>query len=130
MTVDEATQAMRTLANAPAGRYFASGAYRDTNDGKPDYAGFQSSIVNRAFGEYMLKHQRQSDGQMRGSDNWKRGIPRDEYFRSLKRHVQDLYLEWEGYDSRDGIDEALGGLMFNLQGFWLELLKERRANER
>jgi hypothetical protein len=107
------------------GRYFDTGAYRDADADKPDYAGFQSSIVNRAFGEYMQRHRLQSDGQMRGSDNWKRGIPKDEYFRSFKRHAEDLFLEWEGYDSRDGIDEALGGLMFNLQGFWMELLRER-----
>jgi len=107
------------------GRYFDTGAYRDSDSDKPDYAGFQSSIVNRAFGEYMQRHRLQSDGQMRGSDNWKRGIPKDEYFRSFKRHAEDLFLEWEGYDSRDGLDEALGGLMFNLQGFWMELLRER-----
>jgi hypothetical protein len=107
-----------------------TGAYRDTEDGKPDYIGILSPLVIRAFGEYMVRHRRQSDGRYRGDSNWKRGQDKAHYLRSLSRHYQDLMLEIDGYDSRDGIDEALGGLMFNLQGFWLELLKARRANDR
>ena len=47
--------------------------------------------------------------------------------KSLLRHAIDLWLEHDGFESRDGIDEALGGLLFNAQGYWLELLKEREA---
>jgi hypothetical protein len=109
------------------GRHFEGGAYRDSDVGKNDYSGFLSPIVLQAFGDYMRQHQLQSNGEMRGSDNWKQGIPKEEYFKSFLRHCLDLWLEYDGYESRDGIDEALGGLMFNLQGYWHELLKERRC---
>ena len=105
------------------GRHFPSGAYRDTAEGKPDYRGYLSPLVIRAYGEYMLKHQKQSDGEMRGSDNWKAGIPTDAYLSSMYRHFLDVMLEADGYQSRDGMDEALGGLLFNLMGFMHERLK-------
>lgn len=107
----------------PQGRYFASGAYRDTADGKLDYAGFLSPVVLKAYAEYMDRHRVQSDGSLRGSDNWKQGIPRDVYFKSLLRHVHDLWMEHDGFESRDGLDEALGGLLFNVMGYWHERLR-------
>jgi hypothetical protein len=108
------------------GRTFPTGAYRDSDDDKPDYAGYLSPLVIQAYGQYMLKHQVQSNGELRASDNWQAGIPRGEYLKSMWRHLLDLWLEHDGYQSRDGIDEALGGLVFNVCGFWLETLKERR----
>lgn len=110
----------------PEGRYFEGGAYRDTDTGKPDYAGFLSPLVIKAFGEYMDRHRLQSDGTIRDSANWKAGIPREEFFKSAWRHLHDLWMEVDGYESRDGLDEALGGLLFNVMGFWYELLRERR----
>jgi hypothetical protein len=106
-----------------AGRYFESGAYRDSADDKPRYAGFLSPLVIRAYGQYMLKHQKQSDGNMRGPDNWKLGMDQHEYLESAWRHLLDLWLEDEGHESRDGIGEALGGLLFNVMGYWHEHLK-------
>lgn len=108
------------------GRYFCSGAYRDSKEGKPDYAGFLSPIVIQAYGAYMLKHQVQSDGEVRGADNWKAGMDRREYLESAFRHLMDLWLEDEGFPSRDGVDEALGGLLFNIMGYWYETLMDRR----
>jgi hypothetical protein len=109
------------------GRRFVSGAYRDADAGKPDYAGFLSPLVIQAYGEYMDRHRVQSDGRLRGSDNWKAGIPRDVYLSSAFRHFHDLWMEHEGYESRDGIGEALGGLLFNVMGYWHEHLKEQRG---
>lgn len=108
------------------GRYFESGAYRDGEEGKPDYEGFLSPLVIQAYGAYMHKHRRQSDGEMRASDNWQRGIPKDEYMKSAFRHFMDLWLEHRGHESRDGIEEALGALLFNIMGYWHELLKEEK----
>lgn len=113
------------LGARPSGRYFEGGAYRDTDDGKHDYEGFLSPLVIRAYGDYMHKHRRQSDGRLRDSDNWQRGIPRAEYMKSAWRHFLDLWLEHRNHRSRDGIDEALGGLLFNIMGYWHELLRER-----
>ena len=108
------------------GRYFKSGAYRDGLDGKVDFEGFLSPLVLEAFGRYMHRHRIQSDGQLRASDNWQKGIPREQYMKSAWRHFMDLWREHRGYDSRDGIEEALGGLLFNVMGYWFELLKEEK----
>lgn len=109
------------------GRYFEGGAYRDTDEGKHDYEGYLSPLVLQAYGEYMTKHRMQSDGNLRDSDNWQHGIPRDQYMKSAFRHFMDWWLEHRGYQSREGMDEALGGLLFNLCGYWHETLKEDRA---
>ncbi len=100
------------------GRYSESGAYRDTAEGKHEYGGFLAPEVIRAFGEYMHKHRTQSDGELRSSSNWKKGMPTAWYYEGLLRHVLDIMLENDGLASRDGLDEALGGAMFNLQGLW------------
>ena len=105
-------------------RKFDTGATRDNDENKPDYEGFLSPIVIQAYGAYMLKHQVQADGEVRPSDNWAKGIPMDAYMQSAWRHFLDLWLEHRGYGSRDGIEEALGGLFFNIMGYWHEYLKE------
>jgi len=104
---------------------FETGAYRDGQIGKPDYEGYISPLVIKGFGKYMLKHQNQSNGIMRESDNWQKGIPKEAYIKSMIRHQQDLWMEWRGYKSRDGLDEAMYGLMFNIMGFIFETEKER-----
>jgi len=111
------------------GRYFESGAYRDDNTGKPDYSGFLSPAVLVMFGKYMMKHQLQSDGVMRDSDNWKAGIPKEDCFESLVRHIMDLWLEEDGFQSRDGVEEALGGILFNAMAYWLAYIKEQESDE-
>jgi len=130
-TFDEwlAKQDPRKHSNRPArtcvGRQFETGAYRDTDDGKPDYEGYLSPLAVRRFGAYMLKHQRQSNGEMRGSDNWQLGIPKDQYLKSAWRHLLDVWLEHRGHASRDGLEEALCALLFNVQGYLHEVLKEQ-----
>lgn len=110
-------------------REFATGATRDDAEGKPDYTGYYSPLVTRRFGEYMLKHQRQADGTMRGSDNWKGGMPRKVYHASLKRHMLDVDLEMDGYESRDGLEDALAAIIFNAQGLLYEVLLNRDIDE-
>jgi hypothetical protein len=74
----------------------------------------------------MKKHQVQSDGVIRDSDNWQKGIPRDVYMKSLLRHTHDIWMEHRGYESREGIEDALAGTMFNAMGMLLEVLKEKK----
>lgn len=114
-------------------RTFDGGATRDDDTNKPDYEGYLSPLVIRRYGEYMLKHQRQSDGTMRSSDNWQYGIPRDAYMKSLWRHFFDVwslhrgYNVWNlprGYTARECIEEALCALIFNAMGYLHEHLKE------
>jgi hypothetical protein len=111
-------------------RTFQTGATRDDEDTKLDYEGFLSPIVLQTYAEYMHKHRKQTDGKLRDSDNWQKGIPKSAYMKSLWRHVMDLWLEHRGYKSRDGIKDALYGIIFNSMGYLFELLKEELADER
>lgn len=116
-------------------RQFASGATRNLDNNKIDYEGFLSPSVIEAFGKYMHSHRLQKDGTMRDSANWQAGIPLDVYMKSGWRHFFDwwkLHRGLEAASPEDGhqIDkvEALCALMFNVQGYLHELLKEQ-SNE-
>lgn len=102
-------------------RVFESGATRDSDEGKIDYAGCLSPYALKAFGEYMRAHQVQADGTLRDSRNWQKGIPMPAYVSSAARHWHEV---WEGYE-RSGAPsiEALCALMFNVQGMLHELTK-------
>jgi len=117
------------IDNPPKIREFDTGATRDIEEGKNDYEGFLSPAVLQAYGDYMTKHRVQADGELRPSDNWQQGIPKDVYIKSALRHIMDLWLEHRGYPSRDGIEAALGGLLFNIMGYWFESLKEWKETE-
>ncbi len=108
-------------------RIFKSGATRDTEDGKFDYEGFLSPVVLERFGRYMHKHREQADGKLRPSDNWQKGIPREAYIKSMFRHFMDLWKEHRGYPSRDGIEDALCGIIFNAMGYLFEYMREDDA---
>lgn len=107
-------------------RTFETGATRDTEEGKYDYEGFLSPIVLERFAEYMNKHRIQSDGKLRDSDNWQKGFGIDHYevcMKSLLRHVMDMWLEHRGFASRDGIEDALMGILFNVMSYAHEYFK-------
>jgi len=106
-------------------RTFGTGATRDTADGKLDPEGFTHPMVLKQFYKYMNMNRLQSDGTLRASDNWQKGIPRDAYIKSLKRHVDDAWLEHRGFSTDSGIIAALCGAMFNSMGMLLEVLKDR-----
>ena len=109
-------------------RKFNTGATRDMDKDKLDYEGFISPIVLKKYAEYMNKHRIQSNGKLRESDNWQKGIPKNAYMKSLLRHVMDLWLEHRGYKSRDGIEDALCGIIFNSMGYLFELIKNEEKN--
>jgi len=114
-------------------RTFDTGATRDIDAGKPDYEGYLSPLVIQRFGEYMTKHRIQSDGSVRDSDNWQKGIPYPVYIKSAWRHFVDWW-RWHRAWSRPGVgspvwsdgEEALCALLFNVQGYLHEMLQERR----
>lgn len=106
-------------------RTFKTGATRDKDTGKYDYEGFLSPLVLQRFAQYMNKHRYQSDGMVRDSDNWQKGIPKKEYMKSGWRHFMDWWLEYRGFSSREGLQDALCALMFNVMGYLHEDLKER-----
>lgn len=105
-------------------RTFFTGATRDSEEGKNDYEGFISPLVVERFGDYMTKHRVQSDGGLRNSDNWQKGMALDCYIKSGWRHFLDWWKEHRGYGSREGVEEALCGLLFNIQGYLHEYLKQ------
>lgn len=109
-------------------RSFNTGATRDTAEGKLDYEGFLSPTVLKQFAKYMNMNRLQSDGKLRDSDNWQKGIPMDAYMKSGYRH----FFEWWElhrqikHRDRDGMIDGIGamcGLMFNVMGYLHELLK-------
>ena len=105
-------------------RQYKTGATRDKEEGKLDYEGFLSPLVIERFGEYMNKHRIQSDGVLRASDNWQKGIPKEDYIKSGFRHFMDWWKEHRGHDSREGLEDSLCALMFNVQGYLHEHLKK------
>src|ERR1019366_9149205 len=113
-------------------RKFDSGATRDDETGKYDYAGALDPNVLDAFTAYMHSHRFLSDGTIRSAGNWKKGIPLDSYLASFARHFFDLWRLHEGTnvvrpETGEPIttEEALGGLLFNLQGYWRSYLLNR-----
>lgn len=113
-------------------RKFTTGATRDENINKLDYSGFFSPVAMEAFAKYMHHHRLQADGTLRGSGNWKLGIPLEAYRESLVRHVIQAWGIWEGNVMKDEngnvIDEkeALCAIMFNIQGILHETNKNSR----
>ena len=108
-------------------RKFDSGATRNVDATKPDYEGFLSPLAIVGFGRYMNKNRVQADGKLRDSDNWQKGIPPASYMKSLLRHVLDLWLHHRGFQelTTEGIDDAVYGAMFNIQGYAHEKEKSR-----
>lgn len=108
-------------------RQWPSGAVRDQADDKPEYGGYLSPQVIACYGRYMLRHQRLPTGGQRSSRNWQRGIPREAYLQSLLRHVVDVWLQHEGHptEAREGLADALCGILFNASGYLYEVLNGR-----
>jgi hypothetical protein len=106
-------------------RKFETGATRDQDQTKPDYEGYFSPLVIERFGEYMTKHRVQSDGSLRDSDNWQKGIPFDAYMKSAFRHFHDWWMQHRGYRGKDLLEEALCALLFNVSGYLHETLKAK-----
>jgi hypothetical protein len=133
-------------------RTFVSGATRSAATHKLDYEGFFNPLVLHTYAKYLHKHRKQENGAMRGSDNWQNGMPREEYMKSLLRHVHDLWCIHRGYfvyrEKIEGEGEAthvhirhmeetegkcipvsrvdsICGIIFNAFGYLLELVLNR-----
>ncbi len=123
-------------------REFETGATRGSDDNKPDYEGFFSSLVFKRYGEYMNKHRVQANGEIRDSDNWQKGIPISAYIKSWWRHFIDVWSMWRRIErpqpgvmelkewsdeSLEIISEALCAALFNNMGMLHEVEKERKS---
>jgi hypothetical protein len=105
-------------------REFPTGATRDQDTHKIDPEGFLSPLVIQMYCEYMHKQRFQSDGQLRASDNWQKGIPLDVYMKSMWRHFLTVWQHHRGWRAvaREDLTDALMGLLFNVHGYAHELL--------
>jgi len=110
-------------------RKFETGATRDDDSTKPDYEGFLSPLVVRRYGAYMHQHRRQTDGHLRDSDNWQKGIPTDAYMKSAWRHFIDVWAHHRGLPqcASETLEEALCALLFNINGYLHETLKAQEV---
>jgi hypothetical protein len=109
-------------------RTFESGATRDTAEGKLDYEGFLSPLALHRYAQYMNKHRVQSDGGLRDSDNWQKGIPLTQYLKSKWRHFMDIWAIRRGYPIiavEPDLEEVLCADLFNTMGLLHECVKKR-----
>lgn len=110
-------------------RNFETGATRSADATRHDPEGYLSPLVIERYCEYMTKHRRQADGQMRASDNWQRGMPLETYIKGLWRHFLHAWTRHRGYTPNDDkaavdLEEDLCAILFNAMGYLHEL---RRA---
>jgi hypothetical protein len=107
-------------------RYFESGATRDSDDGKLDYEGFLAPGVLERYGQYMHRNREQSDGVLRDSDNWQKGIPRDQYMKSMWRHFMEVWADHRNNEEDMPYrEDNLCALLFNVMGYLFELQQGR-----
>lgn len=104
-------------------RVFGTGATRDGDTTKFDYEGFLSPAVLERYAQYLDKHRVQSDGKLRDSDNWQKGIPKDVYMKSALRHFVDVWKQHRGLEGQDELQDSLCAVMFNIMGYLFEDLK-------
>ena len=107
---------------APAAphRTFATGATRDTDTGKLDFDGFLSGPVLVEFAKYMHENRKMRDGSLRDSDNWQKGIPREQYRKSAFRHFMEW---WQAHRAGGDTTRPAMALLFNIMGDTHEGLK-------
>ena len=100
---------------------FRSAYHYFTEEGKLDFEGFLSPLVIERYAQYMHSHRLQSDGKLRESDNWQKGIPLSAYMKSMWRH---FFSVWKQYRAKNIQEEDLCALLFNVMGMLHETLKK------
>jgi hypothetical protein len=110
-------------------RVFPTGAIRDDNHNKYEYAKALDPRVLRAYLAFLHRHAEMPDGSYRPVDNWKKGMG-ETFIDSLVRHVMDLWeLDHygESYRPENGepvnMVDALCAVIFNAHGWLYEHLK-------
>lgn len=134
-------------------RQFSTGANRNSDTGKLDYEAFNSPIVEKAYAQYLGRHQRLADGTLREGDNWQK-LFGDKHFdvcmKSGLRHMMDVWLFHRGFadetaaysevtrfenpekpftiDERIKLarEEAICGTIFNMKAYLFKLKIEER----
>ena len=92
-------------------RQFSTGAVRDVDTDKENYVESLSWLALRRFAKYMKKA-----SSKYGEGNWIKGIPLEEYEKSLMRHIQKYFAnKYNGANLEPECDH-LSAALFNLQG--------------
>jgi hypothetical protein len=92
-------------------RQFETGAIRDLDEGKPNFYECLSPFAQWRYGEYMAKK-----ASKYGADNWTKGIPAEEYLKSLERHLLKLKMEHKYGHVMESEDHA-SAIWFNIMGY-------------
>ncbi len=103
-------------------RTFETGASRDTNEGKIEYARHLSPEAIKAFCEYMHKHRKLPDGTLRDPDNWKKGFPKQSLVDSMFRHQMEIWLLHEKRKTKKLTDKENQDLKDALHGVWFNCM--------
>jgi hypothetical protein len=111
-------------------QYLETGATRSEDGVRDDPDGYLSPIFLERYFQYMTKNRVQADGEPRTSDNWQKGIPLHRYMKGLWRHFFHMWQRHRGWKvsdplAADDIEEDMMAMMFNLQGYAHEYLKEK-----
>lgn len=108
-------------------RTFDSGAMRGSNEGKENYIGAISWTALKRVSLY------QNNAEKKGGYNkghWKKGIPIEEYEKSLMRHLQKYFAnKYENANLEPEVDH-LAAAYFNLQGILHEEEKINTSNSK
>ncbi len=91
-------------------RHFDTGAVRGSG-GKFDFPEYISPFMIFRFAEHMRKN-----ATKYGAGNWKKGIPREEYFKSLCRHFFMIFMEETEGVKMEPESDHLSAMIFNIQG--------------
>jgi hypothetical protein len=110
------------LNNQNDKRVFDTGAVRDQDDTKPDFIETVSWLAWNRFAMYMKGKETRY-----GRGNWKKGIPIEEYEKSLMRHIHKYFANKYDGASFEPEEDHLAAAWFNLQGLIHEEEKGRNV---
>lgn len=91
-------------------RDFSTGARRGCG-GKFDFAEYMSSLAMARYGEHMKKA-----ATKYGSGNWLKGIPEQEFLKSLRRHLWIIDIKEQTGVQLEPETDHLSACLFNIMG--------------
>jgi len=94
---------------------FATGAIRDSQEGKPDYVETLSYTALNRYIRYMTGKKAKY-----GAGNFKKGIPIESYEKSLMRHIDKYMRNKYEYGDDEKDEDHLGAIIFNVFGIMHE----------